>query len=158
MEQQFHKTNKILWIGILCGMIILSGIIFYLDSYLFIKPHKDQKMISDIVFLLALIFAIAIFIFKRSFFQPMKLVSGLGKDKTTAVMLSIRRRYMIIWALAELILLLGFIQYILTANFNQFIILGIVSFYSIFINKPQEKLFEICKEYLSDNSDQYDSN
>jgi MFS family permease len=157
MNQKFHKTNLALWLTIIVFMLILGGIVFYLDSSYFIKPHESQKTISDVFFLIALVLAIAIFIFKRAFFLPLKLVHAVEheheSEKLTKIMARIRRNYMVIWSLAELIFLLGFIQYILTANFRQFLILSVVAFYSLVINKPQENLSARCEEYLSDNSD-----
>jgi glucose-6-phosphate-specific signal transduction histidine kinase len=126
-----------------------------LDSTYFIKPHEDQKVIQDFSFLIALVSAIGIFIFKRAFFIPAKLVAAVDKEdeaeKLGKLMMNIRRKYMVVWAMAEFILLLGVIQYTLTANFRQFLILGMVGFYSILISKPQENLLNICEEYIAAN-------
>jgi hypothetical protein len=154
MNHQFHKTNILLWLAIIVIMLILSGIIFYLDSSYYIKPHDNQKIISDVFFLIALVLAIAIFIFKRTLFIPAKLVASITSEneseKLAKLQKRIRRNYMVIWAMAEIIFLSGFIQYILTVNFRQFLILSIVGFYSLLINKPQENLAARCEEYFSD--------
>lgn len=150
MYQKFHQTNRILWAVGLIFMVIISAVVFYLDSSIYIKPSQDQKLISDVSFIAALVITITIFIFKRSFFQPVKLVYGKDKVNIKQVLITIRRRYLIIWVLAEVILLLGFIQYLMTVNIRQFIILGVVSLYSLTINYPQKKLAEKCEEYLTD--------
>ena len=127
MLQQFHKINNLLWLGIIVFIIILSGITVYLDSVYYIKPMSDQKLVSDIFFVLALILAIGIFFIKRSFFTPHKLIAAVEHEpmaeKKLILLTRIRRNYLIVWAMGELIFLLGFMQYILTANFNQFLIL-----------------------------------
>ena len=156
MNQQFHKTNSVLWLGIIVFIVILSGIIVYLDSVYYIKPIEDQKVVSDLFFVIALILAIGIFIIKRSFFHPFKLIKTVEHEKDSEkqlkLMIRIRRNYILVWAMGEVIFILGFLQYILTANFNQFLILGIVGLYSLLINKPNERLLNTCEELLSGNS------
>jgi hypothetical protein len=156
MNQQFHKTNSVLWLGIIVSIVILGGIIFYLDSVYYIKPIENQKLVADLFFLIALVLAIAIFIVKRSFFHPVKLVQAVEQEKNSEkqlkLMIRIRRNYILVWAMGEVIFILGFLQYILTANFNQFLILGIVGLYSLLINKPNERLINTCEELLSGNS------
>jgi hypothetical protein len=153
-NQQFHKINLLLWLSIIVFMLILGGIVLYLDSSYYIKPHENQKIISDVFFLIALVLAIAIFIFKRVFFLPVKLVESVEQvkesEKLTEILARIRRNYLLIWAMAEIIFLSGFIQYIITVDFRQFLILSIVAFYSLLINKPQENLAVRCEEYLSE--------
>jgi uncharacterized membrane protein YedE/YeeE len=153
MLQHFNKTNNLLWLGIILFIIILSGITVYLDSVYYIKPIQNQKLISDLFFVMALILAIGIFIIKRSYFHPIKLVTAVQQEseseKQIKLLNRIRRNYMVVWVMGELIFILGFMQYLLTANFRQFLILGIVGLYSLLINKPNERLLNKCDELLS---------
>ena len=57
---------------------------------------------------------------------------------TAAVMGRIRTNYLIIWSLADAIMILGFIGYILATDFSDFLIFAIVGVYALLINMPRE--------------------
>ena len=138
-----HKKNFLIWTSVLVGMLILVTVVYFLHSSAVFEPVADSRSYGQIFFIVAIIFASAILILKRSILLPEKVVTRLSKEnvpeKPVGLLLSrIRFNFLIIWTLAEAILLTGFINYILTADFNNFMILAVVALYSLVINIPRE--------------------
>ena len=78
------------------------------------------------------------------------LIKKSNKDISHFILSKIRRNYIIIWSLAEIICLIGFINYIFAVNFQTYLVFAIVSIYSILINFPRQKLAEQCLEKLAE--------
>ena len=138
-----HKKNFLIWTSVLIGMLILVTVVYFLHSGTVFKPGAESRSYGQIFFIVAIIFASAILILKRSILLPEKVVARISKEsgpeKPVGLLLSrIRFNLLIIWTLAEAILLTGFINYILTTDFNNFMILAVVALYSLIINIPRE--------------------
>ena len=82
------------------------------------SPIPDSQDVAQIMFVAAVVLAIAILFLKRSAFSPTKVVKN-AKDRPDAelfVMNQIRRNYIIVWGIGELICLLGFFNFIMLAD------------------------------------------
>ncbi len=138
-----HKKNIFLWIIILIGMLILVAVVYILDALVLLMPVPDSGQIGQILFIGAVFLAGAILVLKRSIFLPEKVVgripAGLAKEEQSGALLArIQVNYIIVWALGEAILIIGFVNYILTTDFSNFLIFAIVGIYSLLINIPRE--------------------
>jgi hypothetical protein len=141
-----------LWGAILTGIVVLSIVVIYLDYSQSIIPIEGSQESAQILFVLAVIVAIAILILKRSVFSPYKVVqrarqAGQG-DAEQIIFTKLRRNYIMIWALAELICFLGFFNYVLIVDLYNYFIFTIVSIYSVIINMPRENLVIQCMDLL----------
>lgn len=149
----FNRTNVIIWAAILIAIIIISSIVFIFDQSETFKPMPEAQSVNQILFFVAVISAFAILFLKRSMFSPNKIVTNALKksngEKNHAILTQIRRNYIIVWSLAEIICLIGFINYIFAVNFQTYLVFAIVSIYSILINFPRQKLAEQCLEHLA---------
>ncbi len=144
-----HKKNMIIWIAVMSGMIILSAVVYVLDSQAIFTPVPDSRQTGQILFITAVLLAGAILILKRSIFLPEKVVlkipeSPAGESKHDVLFARLRFNYLIVWSLGEAILIIGFINYIFTTDFNNFLIFAIVGIYSLLINKPRENTLHRC--------------
>jgi hypothetical protein len=150
----FNKTNVILWGAILTGIVILSIIVFVLDQSQTFTPIPVAQNVNQILFIVAVIFAFGILILKRSIFSPHKIIAYAVKmtneEKTRIVLARIRRNYIVVWAMAEVICLIGFLNYIFTVNFQAYLVFAIVSIYSVIINFPRQNLANQCIEQLAE--------
>jgi hypothetical protein len=154
----FHKTNVFIWATIIAAMIVLSLVVFILDQQKSFVPIPEAVGVSKILFIVAVVLAFGILILKRTAFLPQKIVSRTVKkaaeDKTRIILNIIRRNYIVVWAVAELICLIGFITYIFTVNFQSYLIFAVVGIYSVLINFPRQYLAEGCIERLAEYSEQ----
>lgn len=140
--QNFHKTNLTLWIAVLSGVIILSAVVYYLYLSETMQPIPDSQDVAQIMFVAAVVLAIAILFLKRSVFSPIKVVEhAKGRpDAEIFVMNKIKRNYIIVWGIGELICLLGFFNFIMLADIQNYMIFAVVSIYSLLVNMPRESL------------------
>ncbi len=142
--QKFHKSNMILWGAITSGLVILTAVVYYLDTTSAIAPVQDSQDTAQLMFVAAVVLAIVILVLKRSVLAPAKIVQharGLPEDQAKIFVMSrLKKNYIIIWALAELICLLGFFNYMLLSDFQNYLIFAIVSIYSMLVNMPREAL------------------
>ncbi len=142
--QNFHKTNMTLWGAVLGGVIILSLVVYYLHSSAAVTPLPESQEVAQLMFFAAVILAIGILFLKRSVLSPAKTIKRakkLAENQVEQFVLNkIRRNYIIIWAMAELICLIGFFNYIMLADIRNYLIFAVVSIYSLLINMPREAL------------------
>ena len=152
--QNFHKTNMTLWGAILVGVIILSMVVYYLHSSESVTALPESQDVAQVMFFAAVILAIGILFLKRSVLAPAKIVKSaknLSEESAEQFVISkIRRNYVIIWAMAELICLLGFFNYIMLADIQNYLIFAVVSIYSLLINMPREALIIQSLEMLKE--------
>ncbi|MEJ2054575.1 MAG: hypothetical protein P8X42_11705 [Calditrichaceae bacterium] len=164
---QTYRINKVLWFAILADVIILAVIAFALEYFkvLTTPALHSFKTFNDISLIIVIVLLFAIMYMKRSFLFPSKIVqkaknSDLPMDESGMadvwdefgeegkllfrVLMLLRRYFMIIWSFANLIVILGFILYILSLNLNNFLIYGVVGLYSLVINFPRFTIIENC--------------
>lgn len=163
--RKIHRVNRVLWLSVLAGMLVLivvalllkySGIVT--GALLQGNPQFDNLMLMLTVGLLFLIFFL-----KRNYLIPKKLISRATKKNISfgagdiadlviefgdeAVQLAktliiMRRYFMLVWSIANIILVFGFIAFILASQFQTFLIYSVISLYSMGINFPFFSLIE----------------
>jgi len=172
--RQIHRVNRVLWMSLLSGMgiLVLTAILFKFGGFFQTSvPSVDSKLDNAIlIFTLALLFTV--FYLKRHYLIPAKMVARAQKKEisvgggdiaafitefgenamTIAKTLVIMRRYfMLVWSIANVILLLGFIVFIAAGQFQTFLIYAVISAYSMAINFPSFKIIEHCMSILEEN-------
>lgn len=153
--KEFHRINVIIWIAIIASVLTITIIAFILDNSQVFIPVSDAVLINQIMFLIAVVIAFAILFFKRSLFVPGKLVNISSdvpeSEKHTIVLSRVRKNYILVWALGETIGVLGFINYVLTADRQYLYVFAVVSLYSILINIPRQELIQRCLNLIGEN-------
>jgi hypothetical protein len=153
--KQYQKINMILWGSILIFVIILTALAYFFDSMNTLRPVENAAQINQILFLIAVFLAFGILFFKRSLFNPKKLIETPFEksleEKTSLVLAKLRKNYIIVWAMGEAIGILGFVNYILTADLQYLLVFSVVSIYSIIINLPRYAIVERCVELVREN-------
>jgi len=166
-----HRINRVLWISVLAGMVV----IFFVALAFRINGLIDSQIIqvnpkSDNLFLLITIGLLFLILYlKRHYLLPDKIVLrakkkqnveatgdlaefsrefGNAVEPIVKALILLRRYYMLVWSVANLILLLGFIAFILAGQFQTFLVYTVVSFYSIVINFPSFKKIEAIVDIL----------
>ncbi|HID39454.1 MAG TPA: hypothetical protein EYP36_08055 [Calditrichaeota bacterium] len=163
--RRIHRVNRTLWLGIVSGVFILIAIslFFYLGNILALPVVGVRHLVNQVLMFLVFALLLLIIYIKRNYLQTNKmierahrreqsitstdvidLVSTFGKEanllaKTLIIM---RRYYMVIWSAADLIVIIGFIQYILTTTFSSFLIYATMGIFSLIINYPRFTIIE----------------
>jgi len=152
--ENYYKTNLIIWMAIMIGMIILVGVTYFLNQSNTFIPIVEIIEVKNVLFILILIAALTILLLKRSFlnFEKVytKVESITTSDKKIAYFNRLRRNYIIIWALSESIILLGFVEFILLVKHSSFEWFAIIGLYAIAINYPKKSLFQNHLELLAE--------
>lgn len=147
----FFKVNFILWGAILLGMIVISAVGYILNSMQAFTPVENIAEYKNIFFLTAIALAIAILMLKRNNFMPQKLASAFSnlpaEEAELKVLAKIRQNFIVVWTLGEAILLIGFVELVLSATIESFLIYLVVSFYSVIMNYPRK---DIARQSLNE--------
>jgi hypothetical protein len=153
--KEFQRMSVLIWIAIITSIIILSVLIFVLDESLIFVPVNNAEQINQVMFLIAVALAFAILFFKRSLFIPGKIVDVSPErtliQKAELALRRLRKNYITVWALGEAICIIGFVNYIFTVDFQQFLVFAVVSLYSVLINIPRIAIAEKCMELIQEN-------
>lgn len=153
--KQYHRINVFLWVSILFFVVILTLLAYFFDSMDTLRPMENAAQINQIMFLIAVVIAFGILFFKRSLFNPKKLI-GIPNEKSIEeksglVLAKLRKNYIIVWAMGETIGILGFVNYILTTDLQYLLVLAVVSIYSLLINLPRLAVAERFVELVREN-------
>jgi len=153
--KQYQKTNILIWVSIISFVIILTLLGYFLDRSGSMMPAQSAAQINQVMFLLAVVIAFGILFFKRSLFNPNRIVDD-SLDRSTAekvnqTLTGLRRNYVIVWALGETIGIIGFINYMITIDTQYLLVFSVVSIYSILINMPRISLAERCVDLVREN-------
>jgi putative flippase GtrA len=145
----FHKRNLIIWGAIFTGVIALTVVAYILNENKSFEALPQAHQMNQILFIIAIVLAGAILLFKRSNFVPSKVASRIsqpdvGENKLEYLLPRLLRNYFIVWTLAEAIALIGFINFVFTADFSSYLIFAVVSAYSLLINIPSEGFIYKC--------------
>lgn len=170
--RNLYRVNRVLWIGILGGVLTLLVIGFFLSQTGVVKPvpadvGKDQ--LGNAFLIIAIILLYIVFHMKRTYLNPKKLIwrarkkkidiaamdvqdfvaeFGENADVLLKALMLLRRYYMVIWSLANIVALLGFVEFAVSGNLRILGIYGVVSLYSIAINFPSFGIIERCYHLL----------
>ena len=154
--KEFHRTNVIIWVAIIVTVLFMGIIIFVIDDMKIFKPVNDAAQINQIIFFIAVVIAFAILFLKRSLFLPDKILSKIPKqplpDMINQCLAQIRKNYILVWGLGESIGVLGFVNYVLTADLQYFMVFAIVGVYSILINIPRIALPINCLDRIQETN------
>jgi hypothetical protein len=152
---QYHRINVFLWISILFFVVILTLLAYFFDSMDTLRPMENATQINQIMFLIAVVIAFGILFFKRSLFNPKKLIEIPNEksieEKSGLVLAKLRKNYIIVWAMGETIGILGFVNYILTTDLQYLLVLSVVSIYSLLINLPRLAVAERYVKLVREN-------
>ena len=152
--ENYYKTNLIIWLAIIIGMLMLIGFTYFLDQSNVFEPAENAPEIKNILFALILISALSVMFLKRSFLDFRKIYAKIQKteksEKKTAFFSKLRTNYIIIWALSESIILIALVEYVLICEFKSFMLYAIIGLYAIGINFPRKSLFEKHLQLLAE--------
>jgi len=164
--RHIHRVNRILWASILGGMLVL-GLVGFLFHYMKLIQWQAfiMQKVDQILFFTAIALLLLVFYIKRHYLQipkliqrakvrPVNLAAGDAADlmeefdanasllvKTLMLM---RRYYMVIWSIANLILIIGFIYFILSGLYKTFLLYLLIGLYVMLTNFPFFSLLERC--------------
>lgn len=151
--EKYNRNNLILWASILLAMGVMCIVTYALYISHTFTPIQEITQVKNILFLIAIILAVGILFLKRSFFSVNSIVNKVkasgSENHQQSLLMKLKTNYIIIWAMGEMILILGFIEFILIADINSFLIYAVVGFYAVIINYPHKDLITKCMELLS---------
>lgn len=168
--KDIHNKNRILWLVVFAGIsiLVLVGILLdYLDAIdpvPIVNPFDADKISLLIIFILALV----IFYIKRSYLNVTKItekarsasgngnqavLNNLGQNDPQNIVLArainiSTRLSFLVWFLADLIVLVAFVNFVLAPVLQTFLIYSFVGLYSLFINMPSWKLLQRIYDYI----------
>ncbi len=171
--RNLYRVNRLLWYAVLSGIITLLLVGFLLSYSNSITPESptNHGALGNVLFILSVILLFIVFHMKRTYLDPQKLVwraqkktlqitsvdladfiSQFGEEADTMAktLILLRRYYMVIWSIANLITLIGFIEFVVTGNLRILGIYGIVGLYSLLINFPSFRIIERCYQIIHD--------
>ena len=152
--ESFYRSNLIIWLAILSGMAILGIAAFVLNQIEAFTPMPQAMLYNKVLFLIAVILAIAILYLKRTRFIPSRIVKKVEEypeeNRFSALTAILRKNYMILWILAEAIFIIGFVDFILSVLFDSFLAYAVVGIYAFALNFPRKSLLLKCIELLSE--------
>jgi len=153
--KHYQRTNVLIWISILSFVIILTLLAYIIDSAGTMQPVQDANQINQVLFLLAVVIAFGILFFKRSLFNPRKIIESTSEksipEKINLALSTLRKNYIIVWAMGEAIGVIGFVNYMVTIDIQYLLVFSVVSVYSILINMPRIVFAEKCVELVKEN-------
>ncbi len=165
--RNIHRQNRVLWISVLAGMIMLILVTLILrwngsigETALNIRPEMENTLFLVTVALLFLSFYL-----KRHYLVPQKMIERASKKEinitsvemidildsfgnetkmVVKVLILMRRYFMLVWSVANILLLFGFISFLLAGQFQTFLIYALIGLYSLTINFPAFSFIEKC--------------
>lgn len=165
-----HDRNLKLWLIVLSGIIVLVSVstaLFYLDMFDMI-PVVNPADADKIAMIFVFIIAIVIFFIKRSYLNIRKIIEMakkrtshgnrevlqiLGDSDQNALLFSrtidvLSRLSYSVWFLADLIVIVAFVFFILVPLLQNYLIYSFVGLYSLFINKPDRRMLFKLYDYI----------
>ena len=168
--QKILKKNRIVWGAVFAGMLglLLVSITLYhfniIDPLPIVQPEKADNITLVVILLIILI----IFYIKQKTLSPAKLIeksknpnlalnnplvnySQNADAKRTTFLKCIQifnRNMLIVWFLADLVVLTAFVNFILAPNPNKLVMYGFVGLFSLFINFPSFRFYKIIYQYI----------
>jgi hypothetical protein len=150
----YQRTNLIIWISILTGVILLTILALALNRWLIFAEYYNSAWLSEIIFITAIGLAFLILFLKRSVFRLDRILEQSSvltpiARRENYVLDRVRRNYLIIWILSEVFVILGFIYYLFTSDLRNFILFAAVSIFSLATNFPYKEKIRICLENIN---------
>jgi hypothetical protein len=171
--RRIYRLNRMLWIAIFSGMLLLNLFVVIFDYYGIVSGPsvKNIANFDNLTMGIILMLTVLILYVKRNYLQPKKIVERAKKKDLSIIpddvrdllqefgsegdimaksLLILRRYFMLIWSLANLIIILAFVDYIVALTYQSFWIYSIVGLYSMVINFPKFDTIEALHYWLSD--------
>ena len=172
--REIHRVNRVLWIALLSGMgiLVLTAALFRFGGLLETAVPTAGSRTDNIILVITLALLFIVFYLKRHYLVPAKIVARARKKKIAAgsgdiagfiaefgeevaviayALIIMRRYFMLVWSIANIILLLGFIVFIAAGQFQTFLIYAVISAYSMGINFPSFRIIEQCTSLSEEN-------
>jgi len=170
--RNLYRVNRVLWIGIFAGIVTLLLIGYFLAKSGVVAPAETatgKDPLSNVFLIIAIILLYLVFHMKRTYLNPKKLIwrarkkkiditnvdvsdfvaeFGTNADVLLKALMLLRRYYMVIWSLANVVALLGFIEFAVSGQLRVLGIYGVVSLYSMLVNYPSFGIIEQCHNVL----------
>ncbi len=170
--RHLYRVNRILWTGVFAGVLTLIGLgyLFHQMNTMAVQPGAIGPQTDTIILFLAIGLLYIVFHMKRTYLAPDRLIKraqtktlqitsvdledfiaefGNEANVMAKTLILLRRYYMVIWSIANLITLLGFIQFVISGEIKVLMIYGVVSLYSLLINFPSFRIIEQCYTKIS---------
>jgi hypothetical protein len=167
-----HQKYKLIWISVLSGMTGLVLVAFLLQYLNLIGTEAvvDPYLTDKIVLLIIFVLVFAIFFLKRSYLNISKIVAKAKvsdkkingqlfsflsesdeKQKLLAKAVTVTNSIMIvIWMLANAIVITAFFNFILVPYIKTFIIYSLIGIYLQIVNFPSLKLYTKINSFIND--------
>ncbi|KAA3617172.1 MAG: hypothetical protein D8M58_03725 [Calditrichaeota bacterium] len=168
--QNILQKNRIVWGAVLFGMIsliLISVALYYLDIIDRLPVVHPQKA-DNIALFVILFFVLLIFYIKQTILTPAKLIEkskkpGIELNNLLAPLASdadekkltflkcvqiFNKKMLIVWFLADLVVLTAFVNFILAPVLNKFIMYSFVGLFSLIINFPNLSIYKRVHRYL----------
>ncbi len=179
MEEEFrrkvrnlYRVNRVLWYSVTGGVLTLLVVGYLLHYFGSIGPTgtAGNNGLGTVVLIVAMVLLYLVFHMKRNYLDPKKLVwrakkktleitsvdladfitqFGSTADTMVKTLILLRRYYMVIWSIANLITLLGFVEFVVSGELRVLAVYGIVSLYSLLINFPSFGIIERCYNIIN---------
>ncbi len=168
--QNILQKNRIIWGTVLAGMIglILFSLAFYYFEVIDHLPIVRPKKADNVTLLVILIFVLIIFYIKQTILIPSKLIekskkqnlvlhakysilSQNGDEKRITFLKCVQifnRNMLIVWFLADMVVLSAFINFILAPIVNKLLMYSFVGLFSLIINFPSSNLYKKIYRYI----------
>ena len=165
-----HKRIKFLWFAVLTGMVTIIFISWLVYNFQLIelKPVVNQQNADKVTLVVIVIIVLLMFFLKRSYLMASKIKQKAQKNidrlnRAEFAFLALDREdhalfaasasylnkiYLMIWALAELIILVAFINFVLAPALNTFFIYSIVALYALISNYPSIQVYRKLYNYI----------
>jgi len=165
-----HKKIKFLWLAVLSGMLIIILLSYVLYNFQIIEltPVINPQDADKISLVLIVVLVLAIFFLKRSYLIASKIkekaarnLNKINREDFTFLALDreehsllassilyVNKIYLIIWFLAELVVLIAFVNFILAPLINTFLIYSFVGLYSLAANYPSLRIYKKLYIYI----------
>jgi heme A synthase len=165
--RNIHRVNRIMWNSILVAILTMLAVVlvFHYNHFLTKPQVENMSFVNNIFFALVVVFVLLGIYVKRTYLKPSVLIDRAAKrhlnitatdvldfieafgkeaDLLAKTLMMMRRYYMLIWSLANLVVMVGFIQYIIGVHLDNFLIMCVVGLYALAINFPRFSMIEIC--------------
>jgi hypothetical protein len=163
-----HKKFKSLWLVVLLGMLVIIILAYMLFHFQWIEltPLFSPADAEKVTLVLIIIIVIGIFYLKKSHLVASKIKQKSQKYKGkinreefafltlenekhavfAASVIYLNRIFLIVWFLADLIVLIAFVNFILALN--PFLIYSLVGLYSLIANYPTLHVYKKLYNYI----------
>ncbi len=168
--QNILQKNKVVWGVVLTGMIgllVISIVLYYLNVIGHLPIVHPEKADNVTLFVILLI-VLTIFFIKQTILSPAKLIEKAKKpnvvlndplvtltvtgDENRTTFLKcvqiLNRNILIVWFLADSVVIVSLVSFILVPVLNKFVLYSLVGLFSLLINFPNMSIYKKIYRYI----------